>query len=363
MAGRFFKSIVKKFADKNSVKEAFDTLPEGVCYFNADGLTELCNLQMYRLCHMMMDRDVQTLDELINAFDNDLSNNIQRVSDRSRVYIFPDGSVWDMSMNDVTTSDGAKHTEVILFNVSELYEKRMELVRQTQELQKVASDIRSLSENLQEITQEQEILAFKTRLHDRMGAGLIAIRHGLTDFDNTDSEALAHSVSIFQNAVRQISEESMDDNVAEHDRAAEIANLKRDAAMMGAEITVDGAMPAEKEAADVFMIAVRECLTNGIRHAGATQINAVIMQRDAARSGSSDNVGGYYCLMITNNGKRPEKEITPGGGLLNLKRHVKNAGGSMSIQSAPEFMLTVEIPADDISDEREGRDDEIRSDS
>ena len=317
------KKIMKNVADKNHVKEAFDTLPEGVCYFNSDGLTELCNLQMYRLCHMMMGQDVQTLDELMNAFDNDL----QRVSDRSLAYIFPDGSVWNMSIKDVTTSDGEKHTEVILFNVSELYEKRMELVRQTQELQNVASDIRSLSENMQEITREREVLAFKTRLHDRMGAGLIAIRHSLSDFDNADREALARSVSIFQNAVRLVSEESMNKADAEYDKVTAVANLKRDAVMMGAEVIADGAMPAEKEAADVFMTAMRECLTNGIRHAGATRINAVLGQREAAGAEASDSSRGYYYIIITNNGKQPEKEIVPGGGLLNLERHVKNAGG------------------------------------
>lgn len=345
---------IKKALDRNTVKRAFDTLPEALCYFDGEGLTELCNLQMYRLCHQIMDSDIQTFAEFIQAFEA----GAHRISDRSQAYVFPDGSVWKLSLKNVVTGDGRKHTEVILFNISNLYEKRMELLRQTGELEAVSEDIKALSENLQTITKEKEILAFKTRLHDQMGAGLIAIRRSLINGSGADEAAhdappggadreLDEAVNIFQRAVMMTDKDPTCADAALHDMEAELFNMERDAAVMGAGMVTEGRLPAEAQAAEVFLIAMRECLTNGIRHAGATQIYVSMGQRDAAEDASryyGVHSGGYYCLEIKNNGKRPEREIVPGGGLLNLNDHVRQAGGRMKIESWPEFALTVEIP-------------------
>ena len=158
---------------------------------------------------------------------------------------------------------------------------------------------------------------------------------------------LDEAVNIFQRAVMMTGTDPACADAALHDMEAELANMERDAAVMGAGMVTEGRLPAEAQAAEVFLIAMRECLTNGIRHAGATQIYVSMGQRDAAEDASryyGVHSGGYYCLEIKNNGKRPEREIVPGGGLLNLNDHVRQAGGRMKIESWPEFALTVEIP-------------------
>ena len=145
----------------------------------------------------------------------------------------------------------AKHTEVILFNISNLYEKRMELLRQTGELEAVSEDIKALSENLQTITKEKEILAFKTRLHDQMGAGLIAIRRSLINGSGADEAAhdappggadreLDEAVNIFQRAVMMTGTDPACAYAALHDMEAELANMERDAAVMGAGMVTRG---------------------------------------------------------------------------------------------------------------------------
>ena len=55
----------------NAIKESFDRLPTGVCFFDRTGSIVLCNRQMYRLCHVLMGRDLQYLDELraVRALD------------------------------------------------------------------------------------------------------------------------------------------------------------------------------------------------------------------------------------------------------------------------------------------------------
>lgn len=47
---------------------------------------------------------------------------------------------------------------------------------------------------------------------------------------------------------------------------------------------------------------------------------------------------GSYTVVIRNNGKPPEKEITEGGGLTNLRHRIENSGGKMTVQSLPMFL-------------------------
>ena len=46
-------------------------------------------------------------------------------------------------------------------------------------------------------------------------------------------------------------------------------------------------------------------------------------------------------MKITNDGRPPETDVVPKGGLHNLYRHIIDCGGTMEIQSKPSFALTV----------------------
>lgn len=53
---------------------------------------------------------------------------------------------------------------------------------------------------------------------------------------------------------------------------------------------------------------------------------------------------GSYTVMIGNDGKSPEKVIIEGGGLTNLRHRIETAGGTMIVQSLPDFSLVIDIP-------------------
>lgn len=78
---------------------------------------------------------------------------------------------------------------------------------------------------------------------------------------------------------------------------------------------------------------MREACINAARHADATAMYVVSEQTEAA-----------VTLHITNDGRQPEGDITPRGGLVYLEKQITRAGGRMEIQSQPEFLLTVTLP-------------------
>ena len=178
-----------------------------------------------------------------------------------------------------------------------------------------------------ELTRESEILAAKTRLHDRIGAGLIAIRQTL--LGTRTAEGGAKALQAFRNAVRMI--KSDNDSASEK---GELAELMQDAEAIGTRIELFGELPEDTDLRKVFLIAIRECLTNGVRHADATLIHAEIVRKNKS-----------ILLYITNNGKLPEGVVVPKGGLLNLLRYVADCGGKMKIESLPQYVLSIELPS------------------
>ena len=125
LAGR----IKKKYALRWAVKEALDTLPSAVCYFTAAGNVKLCNTAMYDLIRKITQNDLQTLDELNEALDS--CNQNTGVIREGNLFLFPDGHAWQYSVDKVTAVDGRIYTEAVLSDVTELYEKRQKLQRQS----------------------------------------------------------------------------------------------------------------------------------------------------------------------------------------------------------------------------------------
>lgn len=325
--------VIRRFRQKgktltrNSVKQAMDTLPSAICYFSPSGAVKLCNLQMHRLFRSLAQSDLQSLGELQEALSNcDDKSGIIKLSDERQTYLFPNGKVWRYSQTTVSVKSGTTYTESIFSDVTEQYEKHLELKRQTKQLKKIAQSLKLLSDNVLALTKEREVLTAKTRLHDQMGGGILAIRQILQQNHTTEENIAA--VSLLCKAVSIIK----DDNEYPVEYG-ELADFIHDADTIGVKVEITGNLPQQSDMFDVFMIAMRECLTNSARHANATCLKITVQEDEK-------NVS----IHISNNGNPPLGEVTPKGGLVNLYRHVKGIGGTMKIQSQPNFALTVTIP-------------------
>ena len=71
--------LKNRYALRIAVKEALDTLPTAVCYFNLSGTVKLCNTTMYDLFRKIAQSDLQSFDELKEALNGcDKSTGIVR---------------------------------------------------------------------------------------------------------------------------------------------------------------------------------------------------------------------------------------------------------------------------------------------
>ena len=114
--------------ERDSIREAVNTLPVAICYFNSNGTVKLCNLQMYRLYRAMTQSDLQTLNELHEALEvNGSSAKVIQISESEPVWRFPDGTAWMFSETSITAEDGKTYVEAIFTDVTELYNRKLEI--------------------------------------------------------------------------------------------------------------------------------------------------------------------------------------------------------------------------------------------
>ena len=98
-------------------------------------------------------------------------------------------------------------------------------------------------------------------------------------------------------------------------------------------MTLDGYIPPDTAAEQLITDAVRECVTNCIRHAKGDRVHVKITEKI-----------GILRVQITNNGQVPKEPITEGSGLSSLRRSVEASGGDMIISHRPAFALTLYLP-------------------
>lgn len=308
-----------KRAIRNSVKEAFDNLPSGICFFDKNGILTLCNRKMYSLILEFTGKDPQSLAELRELMEASSAAEHQK---QTHVYLAEDATVWHFAEEQITTHDGA-YTQVTAFDVTELYRKTKELEENNRALVEYGRRLRRLSADILTVTREEEMLKMKMRIHDDIGRSVISTRL----FLQGDRPIEELDLSAWKNAVRLLKHEA-----EEPDETNALKSLESAGRGIGITLHTEGTLP-DGRAADILVATIRECMTNAVRHAGARDM---YINLDADEKAAT--------AVITNSGAVPEGDIVTGGGLSSLRFRVESCGGTMKIEAKPRFKLTVYVP-------------------
>ena len=303
----------------NAIKESFDRLPTGVCFFDRTGCIVLCNRRMYQLSRFLLDSDMQYLGEVQEALSAP-ARGIVRIPDIDNTYRFPDKTVWRFEKTEVTDRYGASYIQLTAADVTDLQRALVQLTVDSKKLQEDAEKLKQLSGNVGALAREKELLDAKSAMHDGLAACITLTKQYITgEFDGMDAGVVCREwekVIAFRDTIRWPARKKLLDS----------------AKASGVTVRIRGQEPTDGEA-ELLYTAMQVCLNNAIQYAKATEISANIWENE-----------GSYTVVIRNNGKPPEKEITEGGGLTNLRHRIENSGGKMTVQSLPEFSLVIEIP-------------------
>lgn len=308
----------------NIIKESFDNLPIGICFFDSRGLIRLINRQMLSIGCVLLDGGFQTLWELRAALLSP-PDCVRVLDEKNTLFSFPGNVVLRFEEKQITDSRKNRFTQATFADVSELAARQKELKEENERLENANRRAKQLYDNMAGIVREEEILSMKMRVHDDIGHSILSVRKAL--LSDASIEEIRSSASIWERSIDLLYHAN---NMP--DETDDLEYAKERAAALGVNVLTGGDFPTDRAERRIFALAVRECVTNCVRHAGGNKVFAFA---------SCEN--GCNKLKITNNGTPPEGEITEGGGLSALRRRIEKSGGTMEIKSLPFFELCVTL--------------------
>lgn len=316
-----------KILTPNSVKESLDALPDGVCFSTVGGMPILVNMQMNRICGELFGCGIMNAEKFRNDLNTgEFKNGAKLIRVQPTVMVETgDQQFWDFR-SSLLTIGNSEVVELVAYNMTEQYKLNLELKERNRRMDAIGERLRSFRRELAYVTRDKEILNAIIRVHDDLGRALLMLRTYLVQpYTERDRKSLL--------LLWRFNTEVMKHETEPNRPGINWDLLLRSARNIGVEIIHSGDIPENERHKSVLMAALRECLTNTVKHAKGSRIDITIAETDMTVTAE-----------ITNNGIPPASKIREVGGLKNLRTIIENAGGTMTIQSIPSFVLRLALP-------------------
>ena len=320
------------------IREAMDSCPGGLCFSMPDGRPILVNRQMNRLSalltgHTVLDAGAlwAELRELAlpgsgAAPEQPWAGDSGRAQENPLDLSLPDGTVWQLR-RDVLADGGQTYIQIEASDITQLYRLSRELYENNRRLRALQERQKALLADIVQINREKELVSVKMRVHDELGQCLLATSQALRGGTlGRDGAALAKS---WDDAIRDLTNIPLED-AAEAPQEAELLQV---AGMIGCRVQFSGERPTDRGVLRLLYAAVREALTNAVRHAGADTLTVAIRPTAA----------GYHAE-ISSNGRPAAGLVREGDGLRNLRRRLEQEGASMQLVCRGGVVLLLELP-------------------
>ena len=309
-----------------SVKETMDDVPCGVCVSDSWGRIVLSNKKMRELSRMLTGAVLQNYEDLKQVLDgNKLVQGVTRLSPESGVLYLPNGTVWMFQNYMLTEEEVAGYLQTVAFDVTEIYFNSEKIRMKNEKLELLNQKLKKMYEQIDESIREQETLKMKMQVHDSFGRSLLTIRRMLEG--NKEADYMKNQLEILKQSVYILSGITQDDTEKQYEESIKHAEK------LGVSVEIEGELSDEHQVALITDKAIRECVTNCIRHAHGSR---VYVQSHKTREG--------WKVCITNDGERPKEGSREGGGLSALREVVERDGGEMTTKFEPEFLLALKLP-------------------
>ena len=353
------KKLKDHYRTVRTIRKAIDTYPDGICFAASGGRPILVNKTMNRICHALTGHTVTNADEMWENLSKirlaepvreteailkqghsepspedekgtESEKPLPSEENQAPTVILcrqADGSVWQFQKTSLKVGD----MPVIQYeasDISELYACQVRLRESIRHEGEIQERQKALLQNIVQNNLEKELLDAKIRIHDSFGRLLIMTKAALED-EASKSDAS----KLFQ---------AWDDVIADMENAAmktETENsspqteLSRVAELIGCRITFQGQQPTERKALLLLCAAIREALTNAVRHAGADELTVTVACQ-----------GDFYEAEIQSNGCPAVRPIQEKGGLYSLRKRLEQEGAELSYRYDGPVALILTIP-------------------
>lgn len=331
---------MKKNTSAKMIKKAIDSYPGGICFSALDGRVILANEKMNKLIleltgHTILNAKV-TWEELANFASNGKAEKLTQSwlpkdPDKESIhqqlfFRFSDSSVWRFELRFLDSNT----VQIEAAEITELYRLSEELYENTIRLQDMQKRQKALLDSIVEVNLNKEILTAKMHIHDELGHCLLATTKAITE------DSLAENADTLRKSwnstIQDFSNISTVWTVPDSSLQSELMQV---AELIGCKVVFLGEQPTQRKALQLLYAAIREALTNAVRHANATELMVKIEQDEKS-----------YHIEISDNGSVSVSSITEGNGLSALRQRLEQEGASLKVLCDNSVSLIVDIPFD-----------------
>ena len=342
---------MKKNMSAKMIKKAIDSYPGGICFSALDGRVILVNEKMNQLILKLTGHTIlnakATWEALANFANNGKvkkltqswlpkdTDNENGSTHQQLFFRFSDGSVWRFELRFLDSNT----VQIEAAEITELYRLSEELYENTIRLQDMQKRQKALLDSIVEVNLNKEILAAKMHIHDELGHCLLATTKAITE------DRLAENADVLRenwnSAIHDFSNISTVWTVPDSSLQSELMQV---AELIGCKVIFSGKQPTQRKALQLLYAAIREALTNAVRHADATVLTVKIEQDEKS-----------YHIEISDNGSVSVSSITEGNGLSALRQRLEQEGASLKVLCDKSVSLIVDIPFDLDDSQKGGR--------
>ena len=327
------------------IKETIDTYPGGICFAMMDGRPILVNRTLNWLSVQLTGHTVMDVLDLWNELSTcDSSNGCQKIvknwdispldTKNTLGFELPSGEIWQIRrslLKDINCS----YIQLEAVDVTDLYTKSNELMESNKKLRMLSLRQRKLIADIVQVNRERELLHVKMKIHGELGRCIIATKKMLQQ--KLIPEKTKELIRAWEDAIRNLSNISQSQNKEQKSMETELLQV---AQMIGCRIEITGQRPEEMYVQQLLFAAIREGLTNAVRHANANKLYV-----------SCQNSNCLWHIEITDNGITPADPINESGGLGSLRKRLEQEGAVLQILQDPGVKLVIDIPV--LPDEEE----------
>ena len=340
---------MKKNTSAKMIKKAIDSYPGGICFSVLDGRVILVNEKMNQLMleltgHTILNAKV-AWEELANFASNGKAEKLTQSwlpkdPDKESIhqqlfFRFSDSSVWRFELRFLASNT----VQIEAAEITELYRLSEELYENTIRLQDMQKRQKALLDGIVEVNLNKEILTAKMHIHDELGHCLLATTKAITE------DSLAENADTLRKSwnstIQDFSNISTVWTVPDSSLQPELMQV---AELIGCKVVFLGEQPKSRKALQLLYAAIREALTNAVRHADATELTVKIEQDEKS-----------YHIEISDNGSVSVSSITEGNGLSALRQRLEQEGASLKVLCDNSVSLIIDIPFDLDESQKGGR--------
>lgn len=307
--------MIKKrntFISRNTIKQAFDTMDDGLLFVNEECMPLLMNNKMINILNEFESFYKLGNSRLIHKIIENISNSLIKVNDKT----------YSVFVSESTDKHKGFYYQFV--DVSDSYKFIEQLENQNQFLLLKQSDLKNSLKNIEKSVTDNEVLKLRLWIHDIIGQRLSIVHTYIeNNFLNTDN--INELKEILKNIKGDLNFDSY--NIDER-----FNRIKITYEVVNTILHLNGSFPNDNKVSTIFLNIIREASTNAIRHSSAKNVYIDIKE---------DKENLY--LNIKNDGKVNTKNIVEGDGILGMRRAIKPYEGVLNITTDPLFQIDIKL--------------------